>query len=126
MKHTGNTAMTLFEKYGGVPTVSRIVSAFYRDVLARPTLKPYFEGIDIPRLIDHQVKFISHVLGQPASVYDGRTLGAAHGSLGITGEAFAEVAQILRSTLEGASMEPTDVDTVMTAVAGARQAIVAR
>lgn len=116
--------MTLFDKYGGVPTVSRIVSKFYRQVLDRPTLKPYFEGVDMRRLIDHQVKFISHVLGQPASVYEGRALGAAHGGLGITSQAFGEVAEILQSTLLDAGMEKDDVDAVMTAVAGARGAIV--
>ena len=116
--------MTLFEKYGGVPTVSRIVSKFYRQVLTRPLLKPDVQGVDMTRLINHQVKFISHVLGQPASVYDGRTLGAAHGGLRITGEAFGEVAQILRTTLSEAGMEPADVNQVMEAVAGARGAIV--
>lgn len=118
--------MTLFEKYGGVPTVSRIVSAFYREVLSRPTLQHYFDGIDMPRLIDHQVKFISHVMGQPASVYEGRQLVDAHGAAGITGEAFAEVAQILQSTLEGAGMETRDIESVMSAVAGTRAAIVTR
>jgi hemoglobin len=118
--------MTLFEKYGGVPTVSRIVSAFYREVLSRPTLQPCFQGVDMPRLIDHQVKFISYVLGQPASVYEGRALGAAHMDAGITGEAFAEVAQILQSTLEGAGMAPNDISSVMSTVAGTRAAIVTR
>ena len=117
--------MTLFEKYGGVPTVSRIVSQFYREVQSRPTLQPYFKGVDMRRLVDHQVKFISHVLGQPASVYEGRSLGAAHGGLRITDAAFAEVADILRQTLEGAGMEPADIEAVMTTVAGARAAIVA-
>ncbi len=118
--------MTLFEKYGGVPTVSRIVSAFYRDVLSRPTLAPFFEGIDQVRLIDHQVAFISHVLGQPASVYEGRALGAAHLAAGITDAAFTEVAQALRSALERVAMAPGDIDAVMAAVAGTRGAIVTR
>jgi hemoglobin len=116
--------MNLFEKYGGVPTVSRIVSRFYREVLERPTLRPYFEGVDMARLISHQVKFISHVMGQPASVYEGRTLELAHGGLRITGAAFGEVAEILRATLVEAGMVPDDVDTVMGAVARARTAIV--
>ena len=118
--------MTLFEKYGGVPTVSRIVSAFYRGGLARPTLAPYFEGVDMVRLIEHQVAFISHVMGQHASVYDGRALSAAHMAVGITDEAFTEVAQVLRSTLEGAAMAPGDIDAVMATVAGTRGVIVTR
>lgn len=36
--------MTLFEKHGGVSTVSRIVSKFYREVMKRTPLQPYFEG----------------------------------------------------------------------------------
>jgi hemoglobin len=116
--------MNLFEKYGGVPAVSRIVSSFYREVVSRPTLQRYFEGVNMPRLIDHQVKFISHLLGQPASVYEGRELGAAHRGVGITGEAFAEVADILRSKLVEAGMEPADVQQVMAVLAGARQSIV--
>ena len=116
--------MTLFEKYGGVPTVSRIVSKFYRELMQRPTLQPYFARVDMTRLINHQVKFISHVLGQPASVYEGRALGAAHGGLQITGAAFEEVAQVLQSTLAEAGMEPADVQAVMAAVAGTRDVIV--
>ena len=38
--------MTLFDKYGGVPTVTLIVRAFYKEVLSNYKLKPYFEGID--------------------------------------------------------------------------------
>lgn len=45
--------MNLFEKYGGVPTVSRIVSRFYREVLERPTLRPYFEGVDMALSLIH-------------------------------------------------------------------------
>lgn len=116
--------MTLFDKYGGVPAVSHIVSRFYRGVLDRPALRPYFEGVDLRRLIDHQVQFISHVLGQPASVYEGRTLDAAHARLGITEASFAEVAQVLEQTLVEAGMEPADVTVVMAAVARARPSIV--
>jgi len=75
------------------------------------------------RLIDHQTKFIAHVLGGPAE-YTGRELGAAHARLKTTGEAFAEVAAILQETLEDAGMEPADVAAVMGIVAGARGNVV--
>ena len=57
-------AMTLFDKYGGVPTVTSIVRAFYKEVLKNYKLKPYFENIDTERLIHHQIGFISHLLGE--------------------------------------------------------------
>jgi truncated hemoglobin YjbI len=45
--------MTLFDKYGGVPTVTSIVRASYKEVLKNYKLKPYFENIDTERLIHH-------------------------------------------------------------------------
>ncbi len=75
------------------------------------------------RIIDHQTKFIAHVLGGPAE-YSGRELGTAHQSLRVTGTAFDEVAEILQETLEDAGMEAADVSSVMAIVAGARQTVV--
>ncbi len=114
---------TLFDKYGGFATVSKIVREFYREVLQSPSLKHYFEGAQMERIIDHQTKFIAHVLGGPAE-YTGRELGTAHGHLAITGAAFAEVAAILQETLEDAGMESDDVATVMGIVASARGSVV--
>lgn len=114
---------TLFDKYGGFATVSKIVREFYRGVLQSPRLRPYFEGANMERIIDHQTKFIAHVLGGPAE-YTGRELGAAHVALKITGEAFQEVAEILQETLEDAGMAEDDVVTVMGIVAGARGSVV--
>lgn len=118
--------MNLFEKYGGVDTVSQVVHAFYREINRRPSLQPYFEGVDMLRLIDHQVQFMSHVLGQPASTYSGRQLEAAHRALRISPEAFAEVAQILSDCLAHAGMEAQDLEQVMATLAAARHDVVAQ
>ena len=116
-------AAVLVDNYGGFATVSKIVREFYRQILQSATLKPYFQGANMERLIDHQTKFIAHVLGGPAE-YTGRELGAAHARLKITAEAFGEVAAILQETLEDAGMEEADVATVMGIVVGARGHVV--
>ena len=115
--------MNLFEKYGGFATVSTIVRQFYKDVVASPSLKPYFEHVDMENLIDHQTKFISHVLGGPAE-YTGRTLDVSHRGLKITNAHFDEVAEILQDVLEDVGMEDEDIETVMGIVASTRSAIV--
>jgi len=114
---------TLFDKYGGFATVSKIVREFYRGVLQSPSLRPFFEGANMERIIDHQTKLIAHVLGGPAE-YTGRELGAAHTHLKITGAAFAEVAEILQETLEDAGMADEDIATVMGIVGGTRGSVV--
>ena len=113
----------LFEKYGGFATVSTIVRQFYKDILLSPNLKGYFEGVDMENLIDHQTKFISHVLGGPAE-YTGRTLAVSHQGLKITSDDFDEVAEILQETLEDAGMSDDDVETVMGIVGSVKNDIV--
>jgi len=73
----------LFDKYGGFATVSQIVRAFYKEISVSQALTPYFEGVNMERLIAHQTQLISQILGGPAT-YTGRELGNAHSFLKIT------------------------------------------
>lgn len=54
---------TMFDRYGGFTSVSKIVMSFYDKVLDSETVGPYFEDIDMKALIDHQTKFIAQVMG---------------------------------------------------------------
>ncbi len=114
---------TLFHKLGGAPAISAVVRQFYRDVINSPILKHHFEGTDMPRLIDHQTKFLCHVLGGPAD-YNGRSLAASHRHLGITPVEFDEVAEILEETLEDFDLDQVDIASVMSIVASTRSDIV--
>ena len=53
--------VTLFDKYGGVPTISKIVRAFHKEIMARAHLASYFEGVDMAQLAEHTVKYIAFV-----------------------------------------------------------------
>ena len=114
---------TLFDKYGGYETVQNIVIEFYREVLSRETLAPYFVNVKLERLIDHQTRFLSHLLGGPAA-YQGKTLEAAHHNLHISGAAFDEVASILSVVLEDAGVLEGDLQSIMQIVGNARSMIV--
>ena len=91
--------MTLFDKYGGVPTVRMIVKAFYKDVLSRSHLQNYFNGVDMDRLIEHQIEFVAYALGKPKAEYSDESLREGHKDLGITSAHFDEVVNILLSVL---------------------------
>jgi hemoglobin len=114
---------TLFEKYGGFETIQNIVIEFYREILSRETLAPYFVNVNLDKLIDHQTRFLSHLLGGP-STYQGKTLEAAHLSSHISGAAFDEVASILCWVLEDAGVSEEDLKTILGVVGDARSAIV--
>jgi len=60
-------ASTLFDKYGGFGTVSKIAMDFYEATLESDQVGDYFHDIDMAKLNDHQTKFVSSLIGGPAS-----------------------------------------------------------
>ena len=109
-------SQTIFERYGGFATVRKVVSTFYDYVLEDEVMAPYFTGVDMRHQIDHQSKFISAVMGGPASYSDDH-LQRVHARLGIDREAFTVMARLLREAMEDHDMAPADVDAVMHQIA---------
>ena len=116
-------AQSLFEQYGGFAAVSRIVSAFYDRVLESDDLSPYFDGIDMRRLIDHQTKFVATLMGGPSSYTDDQ-LQRAHSKLGIKSADFDEAMDLLKETLEDFDFDETDISAIVTAFSARRPFIV--
>ncbi len=104
-------ATTTFERLGGFARIRRIVSDFYDRVLDSEVLQHHFDGIDMRRLIDHQTKFISSVMGGPIDFND-TMLERAHARLGITRDEFREMNELMRETLEDAGIDEADIEAV--------------
>jgi hemoglobin len=103
---------SVLDQYGGFPFLSRVVMAFYDRVLDSDVLAPFFEDVDMRRLIDHQTKFMAFVMGGPAS-YTNDHLAHVHARLAIDRPAFDEMISTMRDTLEEFDMEDGDVVTVL-------------
>lgn len=114
---------TLYDKYRGFATVNKLVQAFYSKVAESENLASYFEDIDMQKLMDHQTKFFSGILGGPVE-YTGRQLKGVHARMGITEEAFSEIAELLEEALEDMNIEDADVETIMEIVNGVKSDIV--
>lgn len=104
-------ARTIFERYGGFRNISRIVISFYEKMTSSPLTKRYFENTNMKRLIDHQTKFISSMMGGPAS-FTNEHLERVHAHLGITEEAFIESVDLLTETLEDYDFDDADISAV--------------
>ena len=116
--------MTLFEKYGGVPTVQKIVKDFYAIILVNPKTKVFFVGVNTPQLIEHQINFICFLLGKPARITPDVMLKNAHSGRRIPESVFNEVAGILQNVIEQNGVEPDDVTTIIGIVASHKNSIV--
>ena len=116
-------ATTLYDKYGGFAQLNRFVIAFYDALLDSEEVGPYFDEVDLEQLIDHQTKFVSGLLGGPASFTD-EHLRRAHARLGITAEHFDEMKNIMGQTLADHGFAAEDVDTVLGEIEARRGLIV--
>ena len=118
-------AQSMFHRYGGFASVSKVVSAFYDKAIESPLLAPYFENLDMPRLIDHQTKFISSLMGGPAS-YSNEELERVHSRLDINEQEFQEMIELLKETLEDFDFDDSDIAAVQGEMLSRKRYIVAR
>lgn len=118
-------SQSIYEKYGGFKTISRIVITFYEMALDSDQIGDHFADVDMPRLIDHQTKFVSSLLGGPASFSDDR-LEAVHRSLGISHADFDEMAVLMSDALAEHGMSPEDIQTTVSVIEGKRAIIVSK
>ena len=116
--------LTLFDKYGGVPTIAKLVRAFHKEIMQRHHLAAYFDGIDMAHLAEHTVKYIAYVMGKPAEIYTGRDMYTAHSKFHIHGIHFDEVADILKDILTSAGVTKPDVSQIMNRIEGLREMII--
>lgn len=115
----------LFDKYGGVPTITRIVRDFFQRILADVTLRRYFDGVDHEQLIQHQIELIAYTMGRPASTYDTARLRVVHQPRRISLTAYERVVAILRQVLLDAQVEGQDIVTIIDSLDAHRDKIVA-
>jgi hemoglobin len=99
---------SIFERLGGFARVRLLVSDFYEKILESERLHGYFANVDMRRLIDHQTKFISAIMGGPAS-YTDEQIARAHARLNITADDYEEMAQLFRETLEDFGVDQAEV-----------------
>lgn len=116
-------SIPLFDKYGGLRTLRAVIIDFYDNVLDSDVVGHFFEDVDIARLIDHQTKFFSSVLGGPEDFTDQR-LALAHRQLDVTHIHFDEIVRILTDSLTDAGFASEDVSTTLAAIEARRSLIV--
>lgn len=114
---------TLYEKYGGFSQVSKIVLAFYDTLLDNDDIGPFFDNVDMSKMVDHQTKFIASLLGGPAAYTDNQ-LKQLHSHLDIKESHFDELEQILRDTLLDHGVASDDVEAVVSEFSKRRNLIV--
>jgi len=102
---------SIYDQLGGFTTVRKVVIEFYNRVLDEDELNPYFSKINMERQIDHQTKFISMILGGPASFSD-KHLKNVHKKLNITNDHFELIKELIIETLEDFDLDEKHVEYI--------------
>ncbi len=114
---------SIFDKIGGFSTVGKIVHSFYEKVLDEDDLAPFFQGIDMERLVRHQTDFLCFVMGGPVS-YTGRALKESHAKLKIGVADFELISDLLEETFEEADLEDKDIASLLKVISSNEDDIV--
>ena len=107
----------LYEAIGGASVLDLAVTIFYDRVVADPAVAPWFDGVDLPQLRQHQRDFLTIVLGGPSHVgtterYRGRGIAVAHAGRAIDDDAFTRVRDHLIATLRELGAPPARLTEV--------------
>jgi truncated hemoglobin YjbI len=132
-------SQTLYEKYGGAPTIAKVVDDAVVGLLADPVVAPFFAGVGQPggssvaRLKSCLRLQFTAVFGGPAT-YPGRNdqgdmcvdMVAAHRNLGITGPVFDRFITDLAGVLKADGVSDADIATVAPVLTGLKSQVVTR
>lgn len=105
-------AQNLFDKYGGFSAVRAIVYDLYQRIQGDSLIGDYFTNIQFSRIVDHQTKFVSSVMGGPAAYTDDQ-LARVHRHLPIDDTEFDRLMAILAETLSDRGVSAEDAEMIV-------------
>jgi len=114
---------SMFDKYGGFSVVSKIVLDLYERLLDDDDLGPFFDDVEFAKIVDHQTKFVSSVMGGPASYTDNQ-IEKLHSHLAIGSDHFDRLAVILTEVLKDHGVADEDAGEIVGAFAARRHLVV--
>lgn len=134
-----SSPQSLYEKYGGAPTIRKVVDDAVTGLLADPVEAPFFAvvgqaGHDSPARLTSCLRLqFTAVFGGPAT-YPGRNdqgdmcedMVTAHSDLAITGPVFDRFITDLVAVLKADGVSDADIAMVAPALTGLKSSIVTR
>lgn len=103
---------SLLDQVGGPEGLRRIVDEMYVRVLADGDLAPFFEGVEMDKLVRMQTEFIASITSGNIE-YTGADLTRVHAGRGITRQHFSQFVSHLTSTLESHNVTAHAIDQVL-------------
>ena len=120
--------MALYDELGGEAAVGLALDHFYPKVLANPVVSPFFEGVDMAKLKERALPFVTMALGGP-NLYQGSGLREVHKHLltrGLDDRAFDAFVGLFEDVLNELGVAKDKLDEVMALLQVARAEVLNR
>ena len=104
--------LSVYERNGGFSAIRSMIIDFYEEVLDSALIGHHFEQIDMPRLMDHQTRFIAFLMDGPTAGYSDEHLTRIHRHRGITHAEFDEMVRLLTEAMAAHDFPVADIAVV--------------
>lgn len=119
-------AQTLFDKYGGVPTVTEIVKDFHERLMRRPHIRRYFLDMPTDKIISHHIEYVTYALGKPRTQISMRQLHDQHMTAGVTKASHLLMIDLFVDSLRASGFTDEDIETIVSRLQGVSGEIVTK
>ena len=118
--------VSLFDKYGGVPAITRIVRDFHERLMRRPNLRRYFEEMEVEQVIQHHIAYVSFAMGKPNQDFTMKKIHDQHMQAGVTKASYNQIMEIFFAALEEEGVTPEDIERIEETLKSVRGEIVSK
>jgi hemoglobin len=118
--------VSLFDKYGGVPAITRIVRDFHERLMRRPNLRRYFEEMEVEKVIQHHIAYVSFAMGKPNQDFTMKKIHDQHMQAGVTKASYNQIMEIFFASLEEEGVTPEDIEHIEQTLKSVRGEIVSK
>ena len=118
--------VSLFDKYGGVPAITRIVRDFHERLMRRPNLRRYFEEMEVEQVIQHHIAYVSFAMGKPNQDFTMKKIHDQHMQAGVTKASYNQIMEIFFASLEEEGVTPEDIEHIEETLKSVRGEIVSK
>ena len=117
---------TLFDKYGGVPTVTELVRDFHERLMRRPHIRRYFADMPTDKLISHHIEYVTFALGKPRTNVSSKQLHEQHLTIGVTKASYNLMVDLFVDSLQDNGFTDEDIQIVVARLGGVTGDIVTK
>lgn len=94
--------------------------------MRRPNLRRYFEEMEMDRVIQHHIAYVSFAMGKPNQNYAANSMHDQHMQAGVTKASYNQIMELFFSALEEEGVSPEDIELVEQTLKAVRGEIVSK